>query len=83
MGSRDWAKRKSCSSVISPVRTACMFTPLSEQSIRCTSCSRGISREKMHTVFLPRVAAFWAMFREKAVLPMLGRARQDDQVPGL
>ena len=56
-----------------PVRTDCMFTPLSEQSMRCTSCSRLISRLNRHTVFLPFIAAFCARFRAKAVLPMEGR----------
>ena len=72
-GSREDAMRISSASVMVPVRTDCMFTPESEQSIRCTSCSRLISRLNMHTVFLPFTAAFWARLRAKAVLPMEGR----------
>ena len=57
-----------------PVRSLCESTRAWEQSRRSSSASRDISREKMPTTFLSSMAAFSAMFRAKAVLPMTGRA---------
>ena len=41
---------------------------------RVTSCSAGISREKIATGLLVRLAALYAKLRAKAVLPTEGRA---------
>ena len=59
---------------ISPMRTFWESRLASEQSMRCMSCVLDISREKNATDFFSLMATLEAMFRVKAVLPMLGRA---------
>ena len=61
------------------MRSLCASTRASEQSNRETSCSADISRLKMPTV-LPFFAAYCAMFRARAVLPIDGRRGDDDQI---
>ena len=57
-----------------PMRSFLLSMSASLESIRVASCSRDISSWKMTTVFPLRLAAFTAMFRAMAVLPMPGRA---------
>ena len=57
----------------SPVRSFCMLTPDSEAMIRMTTCSLLISRLNTATVAPSRMAAWAAILRANADLPVAGR----------
>ena len=57
-----------------PVRSLCESTWACEASMRMSSASFDISREKTPTTLPSRMAAFSAMFMASAVLPIEGRA---------
>ena len=67
-----------------PVRTRARSTRAPRSSsMRSASCSFDISSEKTATPVPAWSAALAAMFRQKAVLPMLGPPGDDDEVGGL
>ena len=67
-------RRFHSSLVSSPTRAFWESRLASEQSILCISWFLDISKEKKATVFLALMATLAAIFRVKAVLPILGRA---------
>ncbi len=56
-----------------PDRSLCASTRASEHNIRSTNCSLDISKLKMATVSRFSIAAYCAMDKANAVLPMDGR----------